>query len=155
MNPADKKSDLSTRVEQEHENLRRELEALQASSSAPASGEEFGDWRLELIWQVRDFKNALMKHFDLEEEGGFMRDVHQMVPNSDLQVKELLAEHREMEEALDRILGTLKDMSERNEDKLGRLKDQVGGLVTTINSHEITEQHLIQRTYYRDYGGPE
>lgn len=155
MNPADKKSDLSTRVEQEHEHLRRELEQLQSSSSAPASGDDFSQWRLELIWQVRDFKNSLLKHFDLEEEGGFMRDVRKMVPNSDLQIKGLLAEHREMEEALDRILGTLKEMNERDEDKLDRLQNQVGELVTTINSHETTEQHLIQRTYYRDYGGPE
>ena len=46
-------------------------------------------------------------------------------------------------------------MSVGDEDKLDRLKNQVGELVTTINSHETTEQHLIQRTYYRDYGGPE
>ena len=155
MNPADKSSDLSVQVEKEHEHLRRELEELQASSSTQASGEQFAQWRLELIWQVRDFKNALLKHFDLEEEGGFMRDVRKMVPNSDPQVQELLAEHREMEQALDRILGTLKEMSVGDEDKLDRLKNQVGELVTTINSHETTEQHLIQRTYYRDYGGPE
>ena len=96
MNPADKSSDLSLQVEKEHEHLRRELEELQASSSTQASGEQFAQWRLELIWQVRDFKNALLKHFDLEEEGGFMRDVRKMVPNSDPQVQELLAEHREM-----------------------------------------------------------
>ena len=155
MNPTDKKSDIPARVEQEHAHLRRALEELRASASSVAEGEDFAQWRLELMWQVRDFKNDLLKHFDLEEEGGFMRDVRRQVPNSDPQVNELLEEHREMELTMDRVLVTLKAMRERDDQELTRLQQEIDEFISTALEHETTEQHLLQRSYYRDYGGPE
>ena len=155
MNTKEQNTELSERVEQEHEHLRKELEELTSFSSASPSGDDFYRWRLELIWKVRDFKNDLLKHFDLEEEGGFMRDVRRIVPNSDPQVKKLLAEHREMEGVVDGILAQLKSMVEEDDGELGRLRLNIENLVSTILDHESTERHLIQRTYYRDYGGTE
>lgn len=150
-----KNSDIPARVERDHEHLRRALEKLQAFASAPASGDGFPQWRLELMWKVRDFKNDLLKHFDLEEEGGFMRDVRRLVPHSEPQVNDLLDEHRQMEFILDRILEILKAMRKRDDEELGRLQRKISTLASTTREHETTEQHLLQRSYYRDYGGTE
>lgn len=155
MSPEGMKSDVPERVEQDHVRLRREMENLQTFTSSVAEGEDFAKWRLDLMWMVRDFKNNLLKHFDLEEEGGFMRDVRRMIPNSDAQVNDLLDEHRQMEFTLDRILEILKSLRERNDQELSRLQRKVSELASTIMEHESTEHHLLQRSYYRDYGGPE
>ena len=155
MSPAEKRLEIPERVEQEHQNLRKALDALQSFSRVAPASEEFAQWRLELIWRVRDFKNDLLKHFDLEEEGGFMRDVRRLVPNSNPQIKSLLEEHKEMERSMDQILASLKAMHERDEQALTRLQEKIEEFARTILDHETTEQHLLQRSYYRDYGGPE
>ena len=154
MSGADQERDISAQVEHEHEHLQKALKALKAAAASDP-GDDFAHWRLELIWQVRDFKNDLLKHFDLEEEGGFMRDVRRRVPNSEPQVQGLLDEHRQMEGTLDRVLTTLKGMQDRDEKMLSRLQNEIDEFVSTIMEHESTEQHLLQRSYYRDYGGPE
>lgn len=149
-----KKSAITVQIEKEHECLKRDLSDIHDEATKEVSDAAFPDWRLEFMWRLRDFKNHLLKHFDLEEEGGFMNEILTEKPEAVGQVKRLEAEHDQILLDLDRILADLKAMEGKQEDRLGEIRDRVIRLISTIRDHEAAESELIQTVYYQEYGYP-
>ncbi len=142
-------------VEREHIGLRAEMVSIHDCLHGNISSEEFSEWRLKFMWQMRDFKNRLLKHFDLEEEGGFMNDVISAAPHSERQVAGLKEEHNAISSSLDSILAKLKAMAEHNVESLEGIRTDLAGVFAVLREHENTEHQLMQRAFYREYGGPE
>ncbi len=151
---ANSKPSIVSQVEDEHVVLKQEMGALSLFAMQEKTNNDFGDWRLQFVWQLRDFKNRLLKHFDLEEEGGFMRDVLDVSPQSFNKVEELKAEHEEIASDLERITATIRGMRERNSETLQTVRSDLNDIITVLRKHESDENQLIQRAYYREYGGP-
>jgi hemerythrin-like domain-containing protein len=127
---------------------------LQIALQQNVSAKEFADWRLGFLWQMRDFKNKLLKHFDLEEEGGFMGDVVAAAPHSEGKVRQLRNEHAQIILTLDDILACLKNIKYTESERLKAIRENIDELVANLRQHEEDEHRLMQRTYYREYGGP-
>ena len=51
------------------------------------------------------------------------------------------------------LLGDLGSTRHGDEGDVRRIRSAVEGITSTLHHHEVNEQHLIQRTYYREYGG--
>jgi len=151
--PAPKK-EIGEKVAQEHKHLDKEIAELKFIAMKEVTPEDFPNWRLELVWQLRDFKNLLLKHFDLEEEGGFMRDVLHEAPHSEHVVKQLRSEHGELALLIDDIMAQIKSMGQKNPAKIEQARLALNGLVDMLRQHEEEEHRLLQRTYFREYGGP-
>ncbi|MFQ5652619.1 MAG: hemerythrin domain-containing protein [bacterium] len=145
--------DRVTRIEQEHRSLRKDMDDLERFARDETRTEDFSDWRLQLVWQLRDFENRLLKHFDLEEEGGFMQDVITVSPHSRRKVEMLKAEHEQIAVRLEGLIAQLKRMQEKEGEKLQRLRLELKEIMEMIREHENEEHHLIQGAYYREYGG--
>ncbi|MFQ5500660.1 MAG: hemerythrin domain-containing protein [Candidatus Zixiibacteriota bacterium] len=143
-----------TQVEDEHILLKQEMGALSMFAMQEKMNSDFGEWRLQFVWQLRDFKNRLLKHFDLEEEGGFMRDVLKISPQSLRKVDDLKAEHEKIAADLDRLTATMRAMRERNSEVLQSVRSDLNEIIVALRKHESEENQLIQRAYYREYGGP-
>jgi hypothetical protein len=148
------KADIASRVEQDHADIRAEIDKIKGLMIEELNPSDFSNWRLDFIWQLRDFKNHLLQHFDLEEEGGFMRDVIKVSPHSEGKVNHLKDEHSKMVTDLDGILLLLKDMHDQDTSSLKQINEQIGSLMSDLHSHEEEEHILMQRAYYREYGGP-
>lgn len=142
-----------TQVEDEHILLKQEMGALSMFAMQEKMNSDFGEWRLQFVWQLRDFKNRLLKHFDLEEEGGFMRDVLKISPQSLRKVDDLKAEHEKIAADLDRLTATMRAMRERNSEVLQSVRSDLNEIIVALRKHESEENQLIQRAYYREYGG--
>ncbi|MFQ5823029.1 MAG: hemerythrin domain-containing protein [bacterium] len=149
-----KKSDIASQIEKEHECIKRDMVDIKMDVMKEVSPKNFPDWRLEFIWRLRDFKTHLLKHFDLEEEGGFMNEILSEAPEAMNQVKKLEAEHGQIVSDLDRILSDLKEMQEKDISKLDGIRNCVIQLISTIRAHETAEDNLIQTVYYQEYGYP-
>lgn len=148
-----KKSDVARRVEEDHKSINQEVQKLKISMKKEFEPEDFSNWRLEFIWQLRDFKNRLLKHFDLEEEGGFMRDVLNVAPHSAGKVNQLKDEHDQIILDLDDILAKLKSMQEKDLSELENIRTSLNEIISDLRKHENEEHILLQRAYYREFGG--
>ncbi|MFQ5652385.1 MAG: hypothetical protein ACE5IY_20840 [bacterium] len=149
-----KKSDIAIQVEKEHECIKRDMRLLEETFAQGEQAEEFAEWRLEYMWRLRDFRLHLLKHFDLEEEGGFMQEILERAPEVHGKLRQLEMEHEKIVTDLDAILSALKTMAFRNESKLEGIRSQVLQLLSDIRTHEAAENELIQTIYCQEYGYP-
>ena len=138
------------RLDAEHRQLSRAIQELRALSRGSTPANALGTWRTEMEEKLRYFKTLLHGHFEHEEEGGFLRDVLREVPNSQRQVQTLKREHTEIEEALDQVLVDLGKLEDAGDTE--RINERIEAMTLQLVNHETTEQHLVQRAYYREYG---
>lgn len=107
---------------------------------------DFPNWRLELLWALRDFSNDLHKHFDLEEEGGFLNSVLEVAPQHHQAVDRLKTEHETLSTQLGQAIGELKGMSLSTRQQLTPIREQVEQLFNLLRQHEAAEGELLQGT---------
>jgi len=148
------KLETALEVERDHKHLTEQMAKFRLFTRSEPEPEHYSRWRLEFLWQLRDFKNRLLKHFDLEEEGGFMQDVMAVAPHCERQINALKKEHERIPILMDGILMQLKAMREMDSDKLQQIQDRIAEIMGTLREHENQEHKLIQNAYYSEYGGP-
>ena len=146
--------EILAKVEHDHENIKHDMGKLSITLDQEVSESEFADWRLEFLWQMRDFKNRLLKHFDLEEEGGFMTEVVTAAPHTERKVRDLKNEHARIILNLDNILACLKGLRHTEVERLDAIRESIRDLMSTLREHEEEEHILMQKAYNREYGGP-
>ena len=148
------KTEVAEKIAKDHESIRRSIGALNLSEMTEVDAKEFFDWKLEFIWQLRDFKNRLLKHFDLEEEGGFMEDIVKVAPHLSRKVSGLKVQHDQILLSLDDILCKLQRMKKKNDTALEQVQFELNDVITSLRDHENEENILMQQAYYREFGSP-
>jgi hypothetical protein len=151
---AREKTDIAIQVEKEHECIQRDMRRIKDEVTREISFDDFPDWRLEFLWRMRDFRLHVLKHIDLEEEGGFMHEILEEAPEVFNAVKKLEDEHEEIIHLMDDILESLRKMEYKDDDKISAIREQVLKLIKIIRAHEEEESELIQKAYYQVYGYP-
>lgn len=143
-------SSVTKRLAAEHRHLSRATQQLRVLARGPVTDEGLAFWRQDLGSRLATLRNLLLDHFEHEEQGGFLRDVLKEVPNSQRQVAALRREHDDIELRLDRILAELDELETTR--GVESIQSQIAVLIEILVEHETGEQHLVQRTYYREYG---
>ena len=151
---AREKTDIAIQVEKEHECIQRDMRRIKDEVTREVSFDDFPDWRLEFLWRMRDFRLHVLKHIDLEEEGGFMHEILEEAPEVFNAVKKLEDEHEEIIHLMDDILEALRKMEYKDDNKISAVREQVLKLIKIIRAHEEEESELIQKAYYQVYGYP-
>jgi len=146
-------NDVGAQLKEQHEYVKAEISKISEEISEEVVDAAFPSWRLKLLWQLRDFANNLYKHFDLEEEGGFMREVLDIAPQHQHAVKKLEAEHVTLATSLNQTVAEFKALSLPNHEKLGAIRSQLDKWFHSLRNHESVENELIMNTYLRDEGG--
>ena len=149
---ADATDSITAKVEEDHARLKACMASLADEIEREEVPADFTAWKLELLWQLRDFHNQLMKHFDLEEVGGFMADVLRMAPRHANQVVHLEEEHRKIVSDLNHILAEVKRAESMASSQWRRVRVRVEDLFGVIRAHEASEYELMQDVFYQDYG---
>ncbi len=80
-------------------------------------------------------------------------DVLSVAPEKKSKVSELKAEHRQFSKSLEEIMNALKGMHKKDSEKLAQIQIRLDEIRITIRQHEEEEHRLLQRAYYREYGG--
>ena len=151
---AREKTDIAIQGEKEHEGIQRDMRRIKDEVTREVSFDDFPDWRLEFLWRMRDFRLHVLKHIDLEEEGGFMHEILEEAPEVFNAVQKLEDEHEEIIQLMDDILESLRKMEFKDDNKISLVREQVLKLIKIIREHEEEESELIQKAYYQVYGYP-
>ena len=149
-----KKTKATVQVEKEHELIKTNLHEINETIGKDLAGKDFSEWKLDFMWKLRDFRNTLEKHFDFEEESGFIQEIVDRAPETLNHAKELKKEHGEIVQVLDTIITELKSMDYLQEEKLLQIREQVATFVASIREHENAENELVQKVYCQEYGYP-
>jgi hypothetical protein len=128
------------------------MAAIKTELAVEVDEEAFADWKLNFVWRLRDFQNALLKHFDLEEDGGFMQDLVAIAPGCTNRVDLLKQEHDEVIPRLSSLTEALKEMTTRQSGDLNSIVAGVLDLFDQLERHEAAERELIQDVYFQDIG---
>lgn len=139
-------------VEEDHKRLRAQEAALESELKRDLTSADFQEWRRALLRELRDFQYHLLKHFDLEEDGGFMADLIAHVPRMSGPIAALEEEHVELIAVLDAIVSEFKRIESLSQWRVSDLPSRIMSLLGALREHEAAECSLIQEAYYQDIG---
>ena len=151
MNRVDK--EIAHKIEEEHQQLKMAMRKISEAISMDLTEKDFPLWQVDLLLSLRDFHSELLKHFDLEEVGGFMHDVLMIAPEKHRVVEQLNRDHERIDNALSAILDELKEMESLDRDRLTRIFTKIEAILLLLEKHEEAESDLIISTYFEDRGG--
>ena len=148
-----KRKEIASKIHEEHKYLKQEMQKIRGMMNCDVSEKDFSKWRMDFIWILRDFFNDLQKHFDLEEEGGFMNEIITFAPRHVNAIERLEAEHLIITGKLNGIIGSLKKMDTLKQDQMAAVCGHVEELLTLLAEHEAAESDIIETAYLQDLGG--
>ena len=130
-------------INDDHKSLNSKLENIKVALNTWIASDDFLLWKIEFIWQMREFKNNLFHHFDFEEETGFFEHF----PNGDSIRKtygrKIKTEHKHITRELDKILTRLKRIQDVQNPKLKKLEEDILELIEDIYRHENSEINVL------------
>jgi hypothetical protein len=145
-----KSSDLAKQIQQDHEEMKQEMSSIKKELEKQVTEDQFSKWRMEFLWRLRDFKNDMLKHFDLEELSDFPAELRNLAPHYMSRFEDIKAEHKKIVIDLEEILQLLKDMNDLT--SFNKVREKLNGLLSFIHAHEAAERELLEDTYLQDYG---
>lgn len=146
------KIEISQKIEQEHQNLRADISLLEDEVNKHVEKEQLTSWKLDIMGRLRDFQNHLSKHFDLEEEGGFMDEISNIAPQHQDKIDQLENEHKQITHDLDAVIEDLKQLHQGDFGQLTGIRERILGIFTNLHTHEALERELMQDVYLQDTG---
>lgn len=149
---ANKPRTVASMVERDHEMLHASMHELAGLVAAPVPTDGFADWKLDLLWRLRDFQNNLQKHFDLEEESAYKSELLRLAPQVSPKLDHLEDEHRRFIIDLTNVLDHLKGMQRSDSPGIQAVRSGFAAIVLGLEEHEGEERTLIQDVFYQDYG---
>lgn len=147
-----KSSDIGKQIQQDHEDLKKEMNLLKQEIQKEIPPGQFNKWRMEFLWRMRDFKNDMLKHFDLEELSDFPNELRKLAPHYMSRFEDIKTDHQKIIIDLEDILQALKGLDEANAKSLSDIRQKIGNLISFIYAHEAEERELLEDTYLQDYG---
>jgi hypothetical protein len=139
---------LAKEILQEHEELKaviRQIErVLEEEESTQLSIQKLRSLRDELV----SFREHLQRHFELEEESGFLEKMAIDVPQAVEKVKRLQQEHGLILAAVDESISA----DDAATAKFGELCCRIHRAIAAVKRHEEEEHLLIQTAYAQDLG---
>ncbi len=98
--------------------------------------------------ELREFRDHLQRHFDLEEQGGFLDDIVVRLPTAARKIELLRREHETILASVDELL----DFCTVEMTQLNNLCMRVHEMISNLKRHENVEHELIQAAYCLDIG---
>jgi len=126
-----------------HKALLEDLRKLEEAAS-PTAGEGLAGLR----GRLDATRTHIGEHFRFEEENGYLDVVSKREPRLDRAIQQLIEEHRQLAQSLDRILGEAKAAMGLED----ALREEVQGWVKRVRQHEAREDNLIQDAFNLDIG---
>ena len=101
---------------------------------------------------LQDFSRSLERHFDFEEEGGYLQVVVKRRPHHAIRVEELRLEHKELRDELARLRDLIRQNLAEHEHLMQDFKRDFVALIRTFGRHEQAERELVMDVYWLEGG---
>ncbi len=144
--------ELSEKLNEAHRRLQQEIDRLRSRINVQVPDADFQQWRLDLLWLLRDLNTDLQKHFDMEETRGYMSDILKVTPQKHRAVEKLGSEHEVFSSSLEGIMADLKTVSQQDDAALDSIRARVNDFISSLAAHESAEEKLIMSAYLQDEG---
>jgi hypothetical protein len=144
--------DLATQIESDHVRLHGMMSSMSEFLEQDLDPKHFLRWKVESLFQLRDFHNQLAKHFDLEELGGFFTEVLRLSPESANRIERLMADHSEILVVLERRIAELRSAEGPFPDTQDVLRRDLQTIIQRLKGHEALETELLYAAHYQVYG---
>ena len=128
--------------------MERSLDDIKIALKTWMESEDFTLWKIEFIWQMREFKNSLLKHFDFEEDSGFFEHFPKPQSNGGTYGKKMRLEHKKLAKDLEKILCRLKKISDIRNPELKKMEVDILHLISEISKHEDREMGVLNSLYH-------
>lgn len=99
-----------------------------------------------------DFQSHLLRHFDIEEDGGYLQAVVDRRPTLSGEVDRLRHEHDELGRMLGSIHRDLETLTDQDRLLIEDLCARVSGLLRYIREHEDRENLMVVSVFTHDLG---
>jgi hypothetical protein len=136
------------KIEEEHNTVDRSLENIKIALKTWMESEDFTLWKIEFVWQMREFKNNLLKHFDFEENSGFFDHFPKTESTCGTYGKKIRSEHKQLVKDLEKILNRLKKIRDIRNPGLKKIEIDILHLINEISKHEDREMGVISSLYH-------
>lgn len=114
------------------------------------SDAEFPVWQFELVWRLRNLKNRLLRHFELEERNSFRGDILIRSPDNLKKIQLLKSDHGEISADLAMAVSELRKAETHESPHITSAAQKMEELFQFIRTHEAIEMELINTTI-RDF----
>ena len=104
----------------------------------------------KLLGLLTMFKHHLVRHFELEEQGGFLVEGSQINATRRRTILTLLEEHKAIQIRLDGLIEGLEQVECGTACLPETFITELKALLTDLHAHEHTENELVQELAYRD-----
>jgi iron-sulfur cluster repair protein YtfE (RIC family) len=149
----DSKRDIAKVIAEEHAALKTEIRNLEADLNELDEGLEGEPARQLLLEDLRLFREHLRRHFQLEEQNGYLPAIAGKDPGTQREIDDLVAEHRRFETDTDDLLERLGDAQKAARELAGSFRTALRAMLARLAIHESKENALFQRVLGRDIGG--
>ncbi|MCG3138583.1 MAG: hypothetical protein HJJLKODD_02448 [Phycisphaerae bacterium] len=137
-----------------HEELDREVDLLRLrmASKPDAHGDH---WLTAFASHFRHFHTQLRSHFEMEEEGGFMKPVVDKRPTLSPQIARLREEHRQMRHLCYELEMFVEECRAPSLQQIAHIRERSDEIIDCLKAHEKAENQLIQDAFQLDLGSSE
>jgi len=137
-------------LRQEHKEVSRLVAGLRKVAAEPPKG--YAKWLEELREAFKEFHARMLRHFELEEDGGYLSQVLEARPTLSDRIGLLESEHRQIQMLIENLHPALAAC--RSDDRL-LVHDcciRIQVLLNCIRDHEAKENELVSQTHSTDLG---
>lgn len=128
-------------MQQEHQHLASLIERAQQAVEKIASP-------VMCQAQLQNLRDELRRHFQLEEQGGYMQEIREKRPNWNDRIDDLLTQHAAMLSTMGELLDEADEIVRRTEQWQANFEK----LLSALDNHEHAENQLVQEAYEQDIG---
>ncbi|RMH89402.1 MAG: hypothetical protein D6681_14530 [Calditrichaeota bacterium] len=143
---------VAQRIKEEHRRLAEAMANLRRLVQDPRPEPEYAEWRMEVLWELRDLHTALAKRHDLEDEGGFMQELLRVAPHHAQAVHRLEQQRHGIVNELNGVIDELKQCEVFREEAVRSICRGIDELLDRMVKHDAAEGDILVSTYFQDEG---
>ena len=134
---------------QEHAKITELSDQLRQMVAAPPRGDR-GVWVRELQSRFEEYFGRLHRHFEMEEQGGYLTEVLQLRPTLSAAVALVQQEHEELSELFQDVQSAVRELAPTDNLVLRDCCERVKQLLAWIERHEEHENHIVLYAFTQD-----
>lgn len=146
-----KPRDIAEWTSEEHARVQEQMYLLRKKLAVPPLAGRAA-WLPELRECFQELTVHLNRHMELEETGGYMREITAVRPALEREVSTLAHEHIELRQLMSEMDDALAGLKPDDELLIRHAIARIGMFLAYVEQHKKQEEHLIMAVFTDDIG---
>jgi hemerythrin-like domain-containing protein len=106
-----------------------------------------------LQFTAKSFQRHLERLMRIEEEGGYMREVLDVLPNLQNRIERLAEDHGHFRSRIRELIPQLNGLHDWDEARFEQVTGELRSMLDDVDRHDAQEVELIEESLWLDVGG--